>query len=207
MEILAGPAIAGPVLGLDWMPLGRADLVWLEEEQTTGTLVGEFDGLVRPSLTAFGGIERGREAWLMELGLARVSTVTWDGEGYRRVATGTARLAFDWNHSVRDREPGTASAWIGAGVSGTIPQALDSSDLYSDEEQADADEGSQAIEGRIGGVGGRVGLGASYHVTESMDLGMRYHLSAYRGQLASEDSVTVSWRSWGEAGVRLTFRF
>ena len=44
---------AAPSLGVDYVPFGRADLVWVDEEQSTGTRVGEFDGLIRPSLTPY----------------------------------------------------------------------------------------------------------------------------------------------------------
>jgi len=198
-------------MGLDYVPFGRADLVWIDEDQSTESMVGAFDGLVRPPLTFYAGWGGRRTAWLGGLGLARVSTVTWDGEGYRRLSATGARLEGDFQGYLRDRtaEGGEHRAvpWLGAGIFGVIPQARDSADAFSAEEQADADEGSRALKGRIGGVGGRVGAGAEVALVEGLSLGARYHVMMQRSSVGSEDSLTVSWLTWGEAALRVQMEF
>jgi len=204
---LFAPAHAGGTMGVDWVPFSRADLVWVDEEQNSETLVGEFDGLVRPSLSAYGGWVGERHAWLLSVGAARVSDVTWDGEGYRRVSVSALRPAVDWQWYLSDRAVGGATPWLGVGLYATIPQANEAADVYTDEEQADADEGSRALKGRIGGVGGRAGIGGDYRLSGDLTLGIRYHLTAHRGQTASEDSLSVSWITRGEAALRLQMEF
>jgi hypothetical protein len=207
VSLLSTEALAGGTMGVDWVPFDRSDLVWVDSDQDSGTLVGEFDGMVRPALTAYGGYLGDRSAILLGLGAARVSSVTWDGEGYQRVSAGALRPSLDWQLYMRERAVGRPSPWVGIGAWYTIAQANDTADVYTDEEQADADEGAKALRGRIGGVGGRLGVGGDYRLSEGLTLGLRYHLTAHRGQVSSEDSLDVSWLNWGEAAVRLQLEF
>ena len=200
-------ADAAGVMGADWVPFGRADLVWVDGEQTSETLVGEYDGIVSPGLSAYGGYVGEKNAWLGSFGVARVSDVTWDGEGYRRVSASAFRPAVDWQRYLRDRDVGTAIPWVGLGAHVTIPQARDAADVYTEEEQTDADEGARALRGRIGGLGARVGIGGDYRINEGLTVGMRYALVAHRGQTSSEDSLSVSWLTKGEAALRLQLEF
>lgn len=205
--ISATATAAGGAMGVDWVPYSRGDLVWVSEDQSSETLVGEFDGLVRPALTAYGGRVGDRHAWLFGLGVARTANVDWDGEGFRRVSASALRPSADWQWFMRERQVGAATPWLGLGLHVTIPQAKDAADVYTAEEQSDADEGARALRGRIGGVGGRAGVGGDYRINESLTLGLRYHVTAHRGQIASEDSLSVSWLTWGEAAARLQLEF
>jgi len=200
-------AHAAGVMGVDWAPFGRADLVWVSEEQSSETLVGEFDGVVNPGLSAYGGWMDEKNAWLFGFGLARVSDVTWDGEGYRRVSASAYRPALDWQRYLSERKVGSAIPWLGLGLHVTIPQAKDAADVYTEEEQTDADEGARALRGRIGGVGGRAGIGGDYRISDGLTVGMSYHIVTHRGQTTSEDSLSVSWLTRGEAALRLQMEF
>ena len=57
-----GPAAAdaGPqgVIGVDFMPLGRADLAWTPEDRLSGVLGNEEDGFVQGPLRLLGGSSR-----------------------------------------------------------------------------------------------------------------------------------------------------
>ena len=44
-------ARADALIGVDWVPLGRADIAWIEDGQMSDTLVSEGDGLLDPPLT------------------------------------------------------------------------------------------------------------------------------------------------------------
>ena len=147
--LLATTNAATPVFGLEWRPLGRADLAWVEEGRTSGLAVAELDGAVRPSLSAFfGAWVSNRTAILGSLGIARLTTTTWTpaaeegGEDtFQSRHWGVVRPEIDvrfapWGH---DRNP---SAFLLAGVYGDIPSARDVSNAYTEEEQATADEAS-----------------------------------------------------------------
>ena len=56
-------AQAAPVIGVEWAPLSRGDLTWLEEDQSSGTLVGEHDGWLQPALRMYGGWSEGIRLW------------------------------------------------------------------------------------------------------------------------------------------------
>src|SRR5690606_31447825 len=55
---------AEPYAGVEWRPLSRADLAWVEEGRTSGAGVGELDGTVRPALQAHGGLWLGERVAL-----------------------------------------------------------------------------------------------------------------------------------------------
>lgn len=188
---------AAPSLGVDYVPFGRSDLVWVEEEQSTGTLVGEFDGLIRPSLTPYLLVPRDRVSWVVGMGFARSAETSWTGEQRRKVTYTGVRPALDAQRYITDH------AWVGAGVYGVIPIVRDVSTQYGEAEQAEAQEASRQVMARIGGVGARAGAGAEIEVAEGLSIGFRTHLNGWRGQRISEDSYDVSTLMWVDAGLRL----
>ena len=155
----AAPVDRHYVLGVDWVPTSRADLVWIAEDQLTGTLAGEFDGALRPAL--------------------------------------------DMQRYVMPRQTGAATAWFGAGLSGVIPLASVRSAAYGEQEVEDAAEEARATRSRIGGVGGRVGLGAEVLLSPGITLGLRTHVNAHRGQTLNEDALRVATWIWADAALRL----
>ena len=199
---------ATPFFGVDYVPMGRADLLWADSEQPTGTFVGEFDGLVNPPLSAYAGVFRGDHwAWTFGLTAARTRTVNWQLED-RRVVTATGiRPSVDLSRYLVEREIGKPTAWVGGGLYGVIPIARDRNDAYGDEEQHAANEGSREVMARIGGVGGRVGVGAEYLLVEGLTVGLRTHLWGYRGQRFTEDALLVSTLVSVDAGLRVQVEF
>jgi hypothetical protein len=191
------------VLGVDWVPTSRADLVWIAEDQLTGTLAGEFDGALRPALTAYGGLQGDKTAWLLSLGVARSTDVSWTLESRETTAMGGVRPALDMQRYVLPRQNGAATAWWGLGVSGVIPMASVRSAAYGEQEVEDAAEEARATRSRIGGVGGRVGLGAEVLLGPGITLGLRTHVNAHRGQTLNEDALRVATWIWADAALRL----
>lgn len=193
-------AAEGSALGVDYVPSGRADLVWVDEARTSGTLVGELDGLVRPSLTPYLVLHGARVSTVLGLGFGRTSEISWTGEERRKVVNAGIRPAVDLHHYLLEDR---ASAWVGAGVYGVIPIVRDVSSAYGEAEQEAAREASREVMARIGGVGGRLGAGAEVELSPGLTVGLRFHTNAWRGQRISEDSVSISTLMWADAGLRL----
>lgn len=110
------------------------------------------------------------------------------------------RLA-PWGH---DR---TVSAWAIVGVHGDIPSARDVSNAYTEEEQEIADETAAEDRVRLGGFGGRLGIGAEVHVGKGVHVGGQYAVYWQQTVLAGSDADTLS--SWvaGEASLLMAIEF
>ncbi len=201
-----------PVLGLEWRPLSRADLTWVDEGRTSGLAVGELDGAVRPALSGFfGAWVSNRVALLGSIGVARLTSTTFTdgGEGedtYRSRHWGVIRPALDvrlapWRHDHM------VSAWAVVGVHGDIPSARDVSNAYTEEEQEIADETAAEDRIRLGGFGGRLGIGAEVHVGKGVHVGGQYAVYWQQTVLAGSDADTLS--SWvaGEASLFASIEF
>jgi hypothetical protein len=196
---------ATPFAGLEWRPLSRADLAWVAEDRTSGDAVGEFDGVVRPALQAFGG------AWLSDrvglagsLGVARLTTTSWTGETARQRHWGVIRPELDLRVALTKRSPHPLP-WLLLGFDGDIPSARDVSDGYTADEQAAADRDAQTERLRLGGFGGRLGAGVDARVAPGVSVGACFDLAGHFGVLRSEDASTVSsWLATG-AAVLVTF--
>ena len=52
------PEATEVLVAADWVPMGRADLEWVVDGRSTGTLLGEEDGLVQPPLQLQAGHRR-----------------------------------------------------------------------------------------------------------------------------------------------------
>ncbi len=193
---------ADPLVGVDWVPFGRADLVAVDEEWTSGTGVGEFDGLLRPALTPYGGLSLGKTKLLLGLGVALTRTTTWTAESRATVSAGGIRPSLDVQRTLRS-DGERVGVWAGGGLYGTWPIARDIDSADTDEEALDAEEGATATRFRIAGAGLRLGGGADVTVIEGVELGLRAHLVGHNGWSLTEDQAAWSTLIWAEAGLRL----
>lgn len=200
-------AAATPVVGLDWTPLSRGDLVWSGSEQLSGELVGEFDGLIRPAATAYAGVQGAQNAVFGGLGYAQITSVEWTGDGYRKTSAGGVRPSVDYQRHLTERAVGAANPWIGGGLYGVIPFASDRSDAYTPDEQDEADLAAEDTRGRIGGIGGRAGFGGEYRLSEGLTVGARYHWTLFYTRSGTADSYAASILGYGEAALRVQFEF
>lgn len=200
-------AAAAPVVGVDVVPLSRADLAWAQSDQLTGTWVGEFDGLIRPPLTPYVGLhgrKNPKNLWVLGLSGARTVNTVWSLDQRRRIAVTGIRPAVDLQHDVvGERAPGLPTVWVGAGLYGVIPIARDTSPSYGEEEQQAAREGARAVAMQVGGIGGRAGVGVDYTWTDRLSLGARAHWTLWRGQVFDDDTLTTSALGWVDVGLRL----
>lgn len=203
-------ALAGQTaFGLQWHPLARADVSWVDDGRTTGLAVGEMDGVVRPSLSAFfGGWISERFGLFGHLGIARLQNTTWVGDVWEQRHWGVFRPGLDARFALL--KPRTDSRrmphpWVLGGLYGDIPSVRETSNGYDDVEQDVADDAAASDRARLAGFGGRLGFGADLQVVPGLTVGAQYTLGVHQGLFLGDDADVVS--SWvaSEAALLLTF--
>jgi hypothetical protein len=200
-----GSALAGGMMGVDWVPFGRADQAWIAADQLTGTQVAEGDGLLRPPLTAWGGWVGAGHGVFASLDLARVATsVQTHDQEERTIRTGI-RPGVDYRYYLRDRAPAKAIPYLQLGIYGVVPLAEETSDSASKSEQRVLDEQAEQDRSRIGGVGGRIGFGAEHQWDSGLVLGARYSVVYHRSRSLDEETLTVSSHLRSEAALVIGF--
>lgn len=208
VAVAGGGDGAVPFAGVEWVPLSRADLSWVDDGRTSGLGVGEFDGFVRPALTAYGGAWLGRRLGLSGgLGVARLQSTTWVGETYQQRHWGVVRPSIDLRVGLADRVVQRPVPWLVVGMYGDIPSSRDVSNGYSEEEQEVADQSAYEDRLRLGGLGGRLGLGIDYRVVEGVALGASYAVELHRSVLRTSDVGTVTSWLTARAALHVTFEW
>lgn len=192
-------------MGVDWVPTGRADLAAVADGELSGTGLGEFDGVLRPPLTAWAGWRDGQTAYLWGVAAGWSRTVTRVGDSKTVSSRGGLRPSLDVRRYLRE-EGGAASPWLQAGVYGTLPWAREASTLYTDEEVEALAAEASADRGRIGGYGLRLGAGVEVGVGESMLVGARWVSVIHQGAVGSEDGLVISTRIFPEAALTVGWR-
>jgi hypothetical protein len=196
LPLLCATALAAaPYLGVEWRPLSRGDLQWVEEGNSSGLAVGGLDGFVRPQLMAYGG------AWFSEhvgahlsVGTARRQTTSWVGDVWVQRHWGVFRPAFDVRVSLLPRTDPRPNPWVFLGAHLDLPSARDTSNGYTDEEALDARRTATLDRLRLGAIGGRVGIGADLALVRGLRLGLQTALDWQRSLFLTQDpSVSVSW--------------
>lgn len=203
--LLAPANAAEGIAGLAWAPLSRGDLVWVADERTTGTGVGEFDGSSRPNLAPFGGVWWKRTALVGSLGVARISTSSRSGGVVRNRHWGVIRPSLDVRYALLDRQRSVPIPWLVAGVAGSIPSARDSSNAFSDLEQEEADRAATVDRTRLGGLGARLGAGIDLEILPHLSIGGEFALEAYTSALRSSELVAVTTTIGSRGALLLTF--
>jgi hypothetical protein len=193
---LLHPASAAVLFGAAWVPPGVGQLAWDDANGFSGELVGEFDGYLRPPLTAHGGWVGKHDAVLANAALARFST-SRVGDGYAVDSVSTVRLGLDYRRYVWAREAGRVDLYGTLGGYGIAPGATQTDSNWTEAEQADADEASVEIMGRVGGFGGQAGIGAEYLFGDAQGrpvvaIGLRTLARMHRAQVVQDEAATVS---------------
>lgn len=207
--LLADPAHAARgFLGLEWRPLSRQDLVFVEEQRTSSTAVGEQDGTVRPNLAAFGG------AWFNKyvgisagLGVAAIvsRTATEDTTSQRHWAV--LRPSLDVRLGGLEPRLRFPIPWAVVGLYGDIPTVGNRSPAFTTDEQQAADDAAYDDATRLGGVGGRVGVGVDYRLLPGLMIGAQVTVGLTGATyLGGDDRFTTLWVAT-EAGLLLTFEW
>jgi hypothetical protein len=204
---LAGAALAAvPYAGLEWRPLDRGDLAWVDDERTSGLAVAEEDGVVHPALSAFfGAWVSPRFALQGSLGLARLTSTTWVGEVWEQRHWGVIRPAADARFALTKPTPGWPLPWVLVGVYGDIPSARSTSNGFDDVEQYEADLLATTDRGRLSGVGARAGIGADLRVHPAFSVGASWCYTVHRSLFAGTDPTIVTTFVSGDAALLATF--
>jgi hypothetical protein len=207
ISLLIHSAMAGALVGVDYVPSGLGEQAWVAEGQLTGTQVAERDGLLVPPLRSFGGFTWKRNAALMGLSMARISTsvqTTADGSRSTRTAL---RPSVDYRRWLMDRKPEKPLAYVTAGMHGVIPFASETADSATDADQQALKEAADQDRERIGAVGAQVGIGAEVMWNNGVSLGLRTSLVAHRSQATDSQTRTVSSVVRPETALSLSFDF
>jgi len=197
---------AEPYVAFEWRPLGRGDLMWVEEGRTTGLAVGADDGFARPQAQLAGGVWA--TPWLAvqgSVGVARLQRTTWVGEVYTQQHWGVFRPGLDARLRLFRPPEGLPRAWAIAGLSLDLPSVRDVSNGYTAEEQVTADEVATAHRARLAALGARAGLGVDQHLVGGLSIGAMYTLQWQRSLFVSDDPATISSLVTGEAALLLQF--
>ncbi len=195
-----------PFFGLEWAPLSRQDLVWVDESRTSGLAVGEFDGSVSSNLQAFGGVWFDHRWGLAgTLGYAQWTNETLTDDTVGRRTWAVIRPGVELRVGFHERRLLRPLPYVFLGLHGDIPIVTDRSNAHDEEAQDAIDATLRADAYRLGGFGGRTGFGVDYGVLPGLWLGavvgLGLHRTAYAG--ADVDFGTL-WVSM-DAAFRLTF--
>lgn len=204
---LLAPAHADGLIGVDWVPLGRGDLTWTQEDRTTGLAVGEEDGLLVPALTAWGGWANAHFGLLGNFGMVRLSTTNHTEAQVARSVNGALRPGVDLRWWPRSRAMKKILPYGMVGAYGVIPTFTATNESWTEEEQAAVDEDTKANRGRVGGIGGRMGLGAEVAFEPGISLGVRWSVDGFRQQVLDAEGFTTSFWLRAEAALSLGFWF
>jgi len=107
--------------------------------------------------------------------------------------------------SLAERTAGRAHVFTFVGGHGNLPTARDASNGYTEAEAEAAQEQSKVERQRLGGFGGRVGLGAEVQLVPGLWLGAHQAFELHHNTWRSEDLSEVS--SFFAARTALLFTF
>lgn len=199
---------ATPYLGVEWRPLARADLTWVEDARTSGVEVGEFDGTVRPSLMAYGGAFVGeRVGFSGSLGIARLGNLTTGDDLTTQRWWMVVRPATDLRVGLLRRSVRRPVPYLLGGLHFDIPSVGDRSEAYTKKEQ-EAVDGAVLVEvARLAGAGGRLGVGVDYRWIDHVAVGLLYAVEGHRAFWQADDvGFTTTWLA-GEAALTVQFEW
>ena len=201
------PAMAGAMVGAEYVPSGLGDLAWVEEEQLSGSLVAETDGLLVPPLRFVGGYAWGRNGVTGSFSMARIATtvITTDSES-KSIRT-ALRPSVDYRRWMMDPKPNTPLFYLTAGLFFVIPFAEETAENASKEDRKALREAADEAKGRIGAIGGNIGLGAEVRWDNGLGLGIRSALVVTRFDSSNMETQTVSSLIRSETALTLSYWF
>jgi hypothetical protein len=209
MLLLIATARAAFLGGVAWVPTGVGALSFADADGFSGTLASEFDGWMRPPLTAHAGWVSGRHAFLPNLALVEIVSETATDE-LHTYNVGGVRIGADWRGYVWPRTPGRVNAWGTAGLFGIAPNSAEANSGWTADEQTEADRDSASRRGRIGGLGAQAGVGAEYLFPDkegrpAVALGARWVLRGFGGLDVDDTRTAFAMLLTSEAALLVEF--
>jgi hypothetical protein len=201
------PTRATAIAGVEWAPLGRADLTWIDEARTSGVAVGEYDGVVRPNLQGYAGVWWPRWGVVGRLGVAVLQSTTWSGDVVRARHWGVVRPELGVRYGFGDRTKQRPRPWLELSGHGDIPTTADVSNGYTDSEQEMASEVAYADRLRLGGFGFALTAGADQRVVGGLSVGASAGFESHFGVIRSGDTQAVSALLAPRATLRASFEW
>lgn len=191
------------------MPPGVGAFAFDDSNGFSGTLASEWDGWLRPPLTAHAGWANQRHAVLGNLAVVQTISDSY-AENTHTYTVGGLRIGADWRYCFWPRESGSVNAWPTAGVFGTLPNSTETDTSWTIEEQDQAEEDSRERRARIGGVGAQAGLGVDYTFGDkagnpAVILGARWTVKGFGGLDLAETETDFSVLMVSEAALLLEF--
>ena len=206
---LAFNAQAAVLAGVAYVPPGIGALAFDDADAWSGTLAGEWDGWLRPPLTAHAGWVGGRHAVLGNIAVVEQIANSY-ADNTHLFSVGGVRIGADWRGYVWPREAGRVNVWPTAGMFGIIPNSAESDTSYTTEETDQAAQDSRERRARIGGIGAQAGIGAEYCFGDAagkpaFSLGAKWVLRGFGGLDLADQETDFSMFLVSEAALVLEF--
>ena len=195
------------MLGAEYVPSGLGDLAWVEEDQLSGSLVGETDGLLLPPLRVVGGYAWGRNGVVGSLSMARVATTVITTDSRSTSIRSALRPSINYRRWMMDPVPQKPLFYVTAGLSVVIPFAEETAEDASQEDKKALEEAAEEAKGRIGAIGGNLGVGAEVRWDSGIGLGIRSVVSLTRFSSSNVETQTVSSLIRSETALTLSYWF
>ena len=192
LYLLTTLALAGPIApfgGLDWKPLGRADLIWEGDTRSSGVLVGPYDGFLDPNLSAYAGMGfHPRLSLVGRLGVARVQNSSQSDDVWATRLWQSVRPELGLRWSLTEPRADRPNTWLQLCGHAALATVRDRSNAYTKREQALANENAQREQAALTSVGGSVGIGMTYPLTDHLALGGYYRLTLDASATSADDA-------------------
>ena len=180
------------MMGAEYVPSGLGDMAWVESDQLSGSMVAERDGMLVAPLMAVGGYAWDRFGIFGGLSVARVSTtvITTENEAQsmRMAVRPSAELRY-WFTDIGTDKP---LFFVNLGTHWVVPSTAETSDQASKADQVALEEAAEEAAGRIGAIGGNLGVGAEVRWKNGLGLGIRSDLVITRFDTSNAQTQTVS---------------
>ena len=195
------------MLGAEYVPSGLGELAGVEEEQLSGSLVGETDGLLLPPLRVVGGYAWGRNGVVGSVSMARVATTVITTDSRSTSIRSALRPSINYRRWMMDPVAQKPLFYVTAGLSVVIPFAEETAEDASEEDKKALKEAAEEAEGRIGAIGGNLGVGAEVRWDSGIGLGIRSVVSLTRFSSSNVETQTVSSLIRSETALTLSYWF
>lgn len=213
--LAGGPAHAEPhgFLGVDYLPLGRADLGWVDEGRLSGVLGNEDDGFLQGPLRMWGGLGWEKHALLGGLSAVRMKTTTWASSPdeadalVTETTVGGLRPSIDYRYYFLARGPGQVSPYVGGGLHAVIPTVKSSSETWTASEESGFLAQQAEDRARVRGAGGRVHGGAELLFDNGLMIGVRQAFELQRGERVDTETARTTALLSTETALSLGFVF